>query len=149
MKANIKDFYAYKFYLIMNITYFVLDVLLATCSGVFLYLILTKEYTELWYCFIVFAVVFVLLLVPIIKNTMHLIKFKKVLNNEYKIVNCSIERVKVTFPYETVTIKVEDKTVNVYPKLFIRSYSLGILKHHGPNDCRCIVADEKYYLLRK
>ena len=89
-----------------------------------------------------------MLLIVFIKVT-QLLKFKRIIKNNYNIFDCEILGVKVRWPFETVVIKVNDKETIVSPWLFIRSYSSFIFRYNTNIGFKCLFYDNKYYLIRE
>lgn len=90
-----------------------------------------------------------LMLTIMLVNAVWLLKFKRIIKNDYHILDCEILGVKVRWPFETVVIKVNDKKTVVSPWLFIRSYSSFIFRYNTNIGFKCLFYDNKYYLIRE
>ena len=98
---------------------------------------------------LLFSLADALMLSIVLFKVAQLLKFKRIIKNDYKILDCEILGVKVRWPFETVVIKVNDKETVVSPWLFIRSYSSFIFKYKANVKFKRLSYKDKYYLIRE
>ena len=96
---------------------------------------------------LLFSLADALMLSIVLFKVAQLLKFKRIIKNDYKILDCEILGVKVRWPFETVVIKANDKETVVSPWLFIRSYSSFIFKYKANVKFKCLSYKDKYYLI--
>ncbi len=98
---------------------------------------------------LLFSLADALMLSIVFVEVARLLKFKRIIKNEYNILDCEILGVKVRWPFETAVIKVNDKETVISPWLFIRSYSSFIFKYKANVKFKCLSYNHEYYLIRE
>ena len=145
---KITKFYTFRLTIVLLSVYLLLSFLFFTFLIVSISLYLKQSMNTIT-AILLFSFADALMLLIVFIKVTQLLKFKRIIKNNYNIFDCEILGVKVRWPFETVVIKVNDKETIVSPWLFIRSYSSFIFKYKANTIFKCLSYDNKYYLIRE